>query len=262
MNDPVLIIEKSGSVGRLIFNRPEVLNAYDKALSDAIKQGFEELAGDDSVRVIVVTGKGRAFMAGADLNMVNGWTRLGALENTKAALAEMLDTKIFEDCPKPTIAAINGLAFGMGCEIAMACDFRIAVENAKFGQPEIKVGIIPGAGGTQRLLRLVGPTKALELISTGEPISAQEALQLGLLNKVVSADKLMEEVEVFVSRLLDKGDVALGICKRAVYQGGDLPLDHALRLERELFCEILMTEDALEGTQAFLEKRKPQFKGR
>jgi enoyl-CoA hydratase len=255
-----IILEKNGVIGKLTFNRPESLNAYSKTLSDEMTAGINELARDESVRVIVLTGAGRAFMAGADINMVNEWSKMG--DKAADALAKMFQTTLLEDCPKPSIAAVNGLAFGMGCEVSMACDFRIAVESAKFGQPEIKIGAIPGAGGTQRLLRLVGATKALEMITTGDPIDAHEAYRIGLVNKVVPNDKLWEEVEAFAGRLADKPQVALRTCKRLIYEGGDMPLKQALKFEVKCFAEVVTTEDAQEGTRAFLEKRKPQFKGR
>jgi len=256
-----IILEQKGFIGKLIFNRPEVLNAYNKTLSDEIIEGFNFLAQDNSVRVIVLTGAGKAFMAGADINMVNEWCRLGNTEAIRETLGKMFDPTILEDCPKPCIAAVNGLAFGMGCEIAMACDFRIASDNAKFGQPEINIGIIPGAGGTQRLIRLVGEAKALEMITTGDPVDAREAFQIGLVNKVVPTDKLWDEAEALASRLVEKGPIALHFCKRAVYQGGQMTLKKGLDYERKRFCEILLTQDAREGTDAFLQKRQPKFKG-
>ena len=262
MNYETIILDREGPVGKLVFNRADVLNAYNKVLSDEITHGFSALAKDEAIKVIVLTGAGKAFMAGADINMVNGWSALGDLQKIKEALDNMLNPNLFEDCPKPVIAAVNGLAFGMGCEIAMACDFRIAVQSAKFGQPEIKIGIIPGAGGTQRLARLIGATRAMELITIGEPITAEEAQRIGLINRVVPDDKLWEEVGAFVKRLVDKGAVALEFCKRAIHHGGQMPLRKGLEYDRERFCEVLLSEDAKEGTKAFLEKRKPQFKGK
>ena len=262
MSYETVILERNGSIGKLKFNRPEVLNAYNKILSDEIIRGFRELEEDDAVRVIVLTGEGKAFMAGADINMVNGWADLGDVGKIKADLGKMLNPNILEDSPKPTIAAVNGLAFGMGCEIAMACDYRIAVESAQFGQPEIKLGIIPGGGGSQRLLRLVGATWALEMISTGDPINAKQAYGIGLINRVVADADLWNEVEAFAGRLTDKSSGALDICKKLVYTGGGMSLREGIDYERDRFCEILLTEDAAEGTQAFLEKRRPDFKGK
>jgi len=257
-----LILEKIGSIGKLTFNRPKVRNAYSKALALEMNQGFAELAEDQAVKVIVLTGAEKAFMAGADINMVNDWSNLGDTVKINDDLTEMFSPNILEDCSKPTIAAVNGFAFGMGCELAIACDFRIAAENAKFALPEIKLGIIPGGGGSQRMLHLVGATRALEMIATGDPIDAQEAYRIGLVNQVVPQESLWEAVEIFASRLTDKGAAALKVCKRLIYEGGSLPIREGISFERDRFCEILLTEDAAEGTKAFLEKRKPVFKGK
>jgi len=262
MSYETIILERIGEIGKITFNRPKVLNAYNKTVSAELIKGLNELADDGSVRVIVVTGAGRAFMAGADINMVNEWSRLGDPKKIKKDLDKMFKPSMLEECPKPIIAAVNGLAFGMGCEVAMGCDYRIAAESARFGQPEIKIGIIPGAGGTQRLLHLVGGAKALEMITTGDPIDSQEAYRIGLVNRVVPDDRLWEEVEAFGARLVNKSPMGIGICKKCVYEGGKMPLSKGLDYETDQFCEVLLTEDAQEGTQAFLEKRKPQFKGK
>lgn len=259
MSYEAIMLERNGAVGILTFNRPEVLNAYNRTLAAEIISGFNELVTDKLVRVIILTGAGKAFMAGADINMINGWTKLGSAARIKEDLQHLVNPNMIEDSPKPTIAAINGLAFGMGCELAMACDFRIAAETAQFGQPEVKLGIIPGAGGSQRLRELVGPTRALEMISTGDPIDAQEAYRIGLVNQVVPRDGLMEAVNAFAGRLIDKGSVVLSICKKLVYEGGDLPLRGGIDYEQDQFCKILLTADAQEGTLAFLEKRRPVF---
>jgi len=257
-----IILERDASIGKVTFNRPTVLNAYNKNISDEIAAGMAELTEDSAVRLIVITGAGRAFMAGADINMVNAWAGLGELDQIRASMGQMLNPNIFEDCPKPIIAAVNGLAFGMGCEIAIACDYRIAAASAMFGQPEIKIGVIPGGGGTQRLLHLVGRARALEIITTGEPISAEEAFRIGLVNRVVPDDKLWEEVDAFAMRLLSKSSVALQNCKKAIYQGENMKIRDGLDNERTLFCRTLLSEDAKEGTAAFIEKRKPLFKGK
>ena len=219
------------------------------------------MADDDSIRVIVLTGEGKAFMAGADINMITEWSGLGDIEKIKENMGEMFDPNLLEDCPKPTIAAVNGLAFGMGCEIALACDFRIAVESAKFAQPEIKLGIIPGGGGSQRLLQLVGATKTLEMITMGEPIDAEEAYRIGMINRLVPNDKLWDTVEEFASTLVERPPIAVDFCKQLVYQGGNMPIREGLAYEKNRFIEILLTNDATEGTEAFLEKRKPEFTG-
>jgi len=263
MMDPkTVIVETTGSIGKLTFNRPEVLNAYSRRVSDELILGLDLLSKNEAVKVIVISGAGKAFMAGADIAMVNKWTALGDAAKIRKHLEEMFSPTMLEKCPKPVIAAVNGLAFGMGCEVAMGCDYRIASHYAKFALPEIKLGIIPGAAGSQRMLRLVGATKALEMISTGDPIDAEEALRVGLVNQVVPGESLWDAVEAFASRLADKGALALKACKTLIYQGENLPMYDGIDLERKLFSEILLTEDAKEGTRAFLEKRNPQFKGR
>lgn len=260
MSYDTILVERENSIGKLIFNRPDVLNAYNKTLSDELTEGINELAEDESIQIIIITGKGRAFMAGADINMIMNWSKMGTSVNVE--LKKMFKTTILQDCPKPIIAAVNGLAFGMGCEIAMACDFRIAAESAMFGQPEIKIGILPGAGGTQRLLRLVGATKALEMVMTGEPIDANEAYRIGLVNKVVADDLLGKEVESLIKLLLSKSPLGLAMTKRLIHEGSDMNLKDALNFELECFSEIVITEDAREGADAFLKRRKPEFKGR
>lgn len=255
-------IEHAGPIGKILFNRPKVLNAYSKAVSSELMAAVKQLTDDDSVRAIVISGNGRAFMAGADINMVNQWSSLASPEEVRADIEGMFSPTMLEDCPKPVIAAINGLAFGMGCEIALGCDFRIAAQSAQFGVPEIKIGIIPGGGGTQRLTRLVGQAKALEMIVTGDPITAQDALACGLVNRVAPDDELWDQVEAFVGRLLDKSPIGIEFAKKCVYQGGDATLAEGLEVERDLFCRVCQTADAKEGTKAFLEKRRPEFKGK
>lgn len=262
MSYETIVLERIGDIGKITFNRPEVLNAYNEKVSMELIAAIKEFSADQAVKVIVITGAGKAFMAGADINMVNAWSKQGDAAKIKESLAKMFSPNLLEDCPKPTIAAVNGLAFGMGCEVAVGCDYRIVSEKAKFALPEIKIGVIPGAGGSQRVLRLAGATKALEMITTGDPIDAQEAYRVGLVNQVVAPEKLWEAVEAFVVRLTDKGAAALKICKRLIYEGGELSLRGGVEFERDRFCEILLTEDANEGTAAFLEKRKPVFKGK
>lgn len=259
MDYETIVLEKSGELGKIIFNRPKVLNAYNQKVSSEIIAAVNKLASDEDVRLIVFTGEGKAFMAGADISMVNQWTAMGESRKIRETLKKMFNPNMLEDCSKLTIAAVNGLAFGMGCEIALACDFRIAAEGAKFALPEIKIGVVPGAGGTQRLPRLVGATQALEMITTGDPIDASEAYRIGMVNQVVPNDQLWPSVDAFASRLTDKSTAALDICKKLIYHGGDLTLRQGVEYERDLFCEVLLTEGASEGTAAFLEKRKPKF---
>ncbi len=249
-------------IGKIAFNRPDVLNAYNLTLSKELKHGLNILFEDNAAKVIAITGSGKAFMAGADINMVSGWISQGAAEKIRMDLDDMFNPNMLEKGNKPTIAAVNGLAYGMGCEIAMACDFRIAANTASFALPEIKLGILPGGGGSQRMLRLVGETKALELIATGDPIDASEAHRIGLTNMTVEPEKLWDGVVSFAGRLKDKGGMALSACKKMIYDGGNLSLYKGIEYERDRFCEILLTTDAAEGTQAFLEKRKPEFTGK
>ncbi|BBO81028.1 crotonase [Desulfosarcina ovata subsp. sediminis] len=262
MQNPTTQVEICGAIGKLTFNRPEVLNAYNLSISETLTAGLETLIGADEVRVIVISGAGSAFMAGADINMLNDWNQSGDMERIRSSLETTFNPTMLEDCPKPTIAAVNGLAFGMGCEVAMGCDYRIASQDARFALPEIKLGIIPGGGGSQRLMRLVGATKALEMISTGDPIDAAEALRIGLVNQVAASDELENAIEAFASRLTGKSALALKVAKQLVHQGGNRSLYQGIEYERDCFCEILLSEDAAEGTRAFIEKRKPVFKGK
>lgn len=254
-------IKKENQVGTITFNRPDKLNAYNYNLSKELKTALGDFSLDDSIKVIIITGSGKAFMAGADISMLNDWIKANDIERVQCSLNEMFNASMLEECPKPIIAAINGLAFGMGFEIVLACDFRIAVQKAKFALPEIKLGVIPGGGGSQRLLRMVGPTQAMEMIATGDPIDAEEAYRIGILNQIVATDKLNEAVTAFTDRLIDKSPSSLKSCKKLIYQGGNRPYYEAVDYENEVFCKILLTQDAKEGTQAFLEKRKPDFQG-
>lgn len=257
-----IILERIGKIGKITFNRPEVLNAFNRTLSGEIIKGVEELVADESVRTIVFTGNGRAFMAGADINMVKEWAKLDDQEKINREVGKVFNCNMIEDCPKPVIAAVNGIAFGMGCEIALGCDYRIASENAKIALPEIKLGIIPGGGGTQRMFRTVGETKAMELITTGEPIDAHEAYRIGLVNRVVADANLWEAVEDLSGKLIKQSPIALDYAKRCIYQGGAMSPRDGLEYERKLFSEILLTQDAKEGVAAFTEKRPPRFIGK
>ena len=226
-------------------------------------QAFSNFENDDSIKVIVITGSGRAFMAGADIKMVNAWAKKADPSEIKAHLSSLFNPNILEDCPKPVIAAVNGIAFGMGFEIALACDYRIAIKRAKFALPEVKLGLVPGGGGSQRLLHIIGSTRALEMISLGEPIDAVEAHRIGLINSIAEDEKEMCEVITnFSKALMRKSPLSLAVCKRLIYHGGRLPVREGIEYEKEQFCEILLSEDAKEGTLAFLEKREPQFKGK
>ncbi|BBO75951.1 3-hydroxybutyryl-CoA dehydratase [Desulfosarcina widdelii] len=263
MKFETIIVEKEEGLGKIIFNRPDVLNAYNETLAGEILKAFNALAKDESVRVIVFTGSGRAFMAGADIKMVNAWAEQGDPSKINAHLSSLLNPNMLEDCPKPVIAAVNGIAFGMGFEIALACDYRIAIKKAKFALPEVKLGLVPGGGGSQRLFHIVGAARALEMISFGDPIDATEAHRIGLINVLADDEAgLREAVERFAQGLIVQSTSALATCKRLIYEGGALPIRKGIEYEKQQFCEILLTEDAREGTQAFLDKRQPQFKGK
>ena len=255
-----IIYEKSEGIATITLNRPEALNAFSKEVVDEVLQALEDIKNDENVRVIILTGAGeKAFSAGADIKAMRGMNALRARE------LSMMGEKLcgaFENLEKPVIAAINGYALGGGLEVAMACDFRIAVENARMGQTEVNIGLIPGWGGTQRLTRLVGKTKAKELVFSGKMIDAKAAEQLGILNLVVPADKFREAVRQFALELAQKAPVAIKVAKALINKGADISLDAALALEREGFGVVASTEDLQEGVSAFTEKRKPVFKGK
>ena len=255
-----IIVEVKDSVGRIIFNRPKLLNAYNAKMSQEIIQAIEELTNDPEARVIVITGSGKAFMAGADINMLKTWTEApGGKKEVADILSKFFSPTLFEKCPKPVIGAINGLAFGMGCEIALGCDIRIAAESAQFSQPEINLGIMTGAGGSQRLPRLIGPGKAMEMILTGGTMDAHDAYKYGLVNYVVPDEELEQAVADLIKRLLKKSDTALRLSKEAVVAGFNMGLHEGVAYELKLFASIFESEDAKEGVSAFLEKRKPTF---
>ena len=260
-----IIVEKKDGVCKITFNRPQVLNAFNPQMSDELKATVKDIAADKSVRVVVFTGAGdRAFMAGADIDK----TILHWVEMTKKGGRVRDDHEryfsptMLEDLPQPVIAAINGIAFGMGCEVALGCDIRIATETSQFGQPEIKLGIMCGGGGSVRMTRLVGKGKSMEMCLTGDPINAQEAYRIGLVNQVVPPDKLEEAVNAMVKKLISKGAVALDYTKKAVNKTMNVSVYEAIDYEKKLFSDIFKTEDAYEGAKAFLEKRKPNFQGK
>jgi len=255
-----IIYEKNEGVATITLNRPEALNAFSKEVVEEILHALEDIETDEAVRVVVLTGAGeKAFSAGADIKAMVGMTALKARE--LSFMGEKLCVGL-ENLEKPVIAAINGYALGGGLEVAMSCDLRIAAENAKMGQTEINIGLIPGWGGTQRLTRLVGMTKAKELVFTGRIIDAKTAEQIGIVNMVVPADKFRETVGQFAKDLVSKAPVALKVAKALINKGSDIGLESALALEREGFGVVGSSEDLKEGVSAFTEKRKPVFKGR
>jgi len=255
-----LSVEREAGVAVLTVQRPQRLNALDGRTIDELRQAFLDLQQDQSARAIIITGAGdKAFVAGADINELARDTPDAA--RTRALTGQQV-FDLIEQLGKPVVAAVNGFALGGGCELAMSCTFRIAAETARFGQPEINLGLIPGFAGTQRLARLVGKAKAMELILTGNPIGAEEALALGLVNRVVPAANLMSEARMFAAELASKPPVALRYAMEAVNHGVEMPFADACQLEATLFGMAVATDDMKEGTRAFLEKRKAEFKGR
>jgi len=255
-----IVFEKSEGIATITLNRPEALNAFSKEVVDEVLQALQDVRNDENIRVVVLTGAGeRAFSAGADIKAMKGMNALKARE--LSLMGEKL-CRAFEDSEKPVIAALNGYALGGGLEVAMSCDLRIASETSRMGQTEINIGLIPGWGGTQRLTRLIGRTKAKELIYTGKMIDARTAEQLGIVNMVVPADKFRETVRQFALDLATKAPVALRVAKSLIDKGAEIGLDSALALEREGFGVVASTDDLQEGVSAFMEKRKPDFKGR
>ncbi|MEM0043671.1 MAG: 3-hydroxyacyl-CoA dehydrogenase/enoyl-CoA hydratase family protein [Sulfolobales archaeon] len=254
-----LLVRKENRVAWIVLNRPERLNAINIEMLQELSRVLDELEADDSVRVIVITGSGRAFSAGADVTGFAGVNPVKAYIFSRR-FQEVL-SKI-EKLAKPVIAAINGYALGGGLEIALACDIRIASEGAMLGQPEINLGLIPGAGGTQRLSRLIGLGRALEIIFTGDMIPAREAERIGLVNRVVPSENFEREVRSIAVKISEKAPIALMAAKHAARYGVEAPLEAGLTLESAEFGILFSTEDLIEGVSAFLQKRKPEFKGR
>lgn len=252
--------EKKNQIAYVTIDRPKVLNALNMATMQELKQAFAAIKEDAEVRVAILTGSGeKAFVAGADIGELSQHTPVSAKDYTHKGQA-IVDA--IENLGKPVIACINGFALGGGCELAMACTMRLASENAKLGQPEVKLGLMPGYGGTQRLPRLVGRGVAMQLVLTGEMISAQEAHRIGLVNEVVPAAELIPRAEAIAAKIIANAPLAIQYAMEAVNHGLDLPLAEGLFLEATLFGVCCATEDKNEGTKAFLEKRPAQFKGR
>jgi enoyl-CoA hydratase len=252
-----IAVEKKGAIATVTIDRQKVLNALNGETLDELFKIFDILDGDDEVSVIILTGAGeKSFVSGADISELSGLTAITAI--SFARRGQGVNEKI-EQIGKPVIAAINGFALGGGCELALACDIRIASEKARFGQPEVKLGIIPGYGGTQRLPRLVGKGKAMELILSGDIIDAQEALRTGLVDRVVPHDSLMEEACRLACRIAENAPLAVRAAKKAVHNGLSMDLQSAMHYEAVQFATVCATADKSEGTQAFLEKRKAAF---
>jgi enoyl-CoA hydratase len=255
-----LLVERDGAVAIVTINRPKVLNALNAQTIGELDRVFADLERDEATRVVIVTGAGdRAFIAGADINELAVQSPSGGREY---ALAGQRVFDRIANLGKPVIAAINGYALGGGCELAMACTLRIASDTAKLGQPEIALGLIPGYAGTQRLSRLVGPGRALEMLLTGAPIAADQALRIGLVNRVVPGADVLKEARALAAKLSESAPIALRYILSAVHRGAEMPLSDACQYEATLFGLVASTEDMREGTSAFLEKRKAAFKGR
>jgi len=258
MSDVLQIEKLDGRVAVLTFNRPDKMNALNAAVRVALVDALDELRHDDDVRVVVFTGAGeKAFIAGAD---IGEFKDAGAVEQYRS-MQEGNIYSALERFPKPVIAMINGYCLGGGCELAMACDIRIASSRAKLGQPEINLGIIPGGGGTQRLPRLVGEGQAMRLIMTGEMISAEEAARIGLVEKVFEPDELRERTLDMAKSMAARSPIALQAAKESILAARRMPLDAGLEFERAWFGLLFSTEDKNEGVDAFLNKREPEFKG-
>jgi enoyl-CoA hydratase len=255
-----VVYEKRGTLAYITVNRPKVLNALNRATMAELRAAFEDARDDAGVRVVIITGSGeKAFIAGADINELNQLSPVEAKEYTHRGQAVF---DLIESLGKPTIACINGFALGGGCELAMACTIRLASETAKLGQPEVKLGIIPGYGGTQRLPRLVGKGMAMQLNLTGEMITAQEALRIGLVNDIAALADLLPRAEAMAQNIAANAPLAIKYCMEAVNKGMEMTLSEGLFVEATLFAVACATEDKKEGTSAFLEKRAANFKGK
>jgi enoyl-CoA hydratase len=255
-----LLLERDGAIVSITINRPTVLNALNTQTIDELRRAILDLKRDDGVRVVILTGAGeKSFVAGADINELAVQTPTGGREH---ALTGQHVFDLIENMGKPVIAAINGYALGGGCELAMACTLRIAADTAKLGQPEVGLGLIPGYAGTQRLPRLVGKAKAMEMILTGAPIAADEAQRIGLVNRVVPAASLMMEAKALAAQLAKSAPIAMRYIINAINKGVEMPFAEACQYEATLFGLVASTDDMREGTKAFLDKRKAEFKGR
>jgi enoyl-CoA hydratase len=259
MSFTTLLYDLADGIARITVNRPDKLNALNATVIAELDRAVDQARSDPAIGAVLLTGAGsKAFVAGADIGEISGQ---GAVDGQARSLAGQRMMRRLEQCGKPVVAAVNGFALGGGCELAMACHLRVASESARFGQPEAKLGIGPGYGGSVRLPRLVGRGRALELLLTGVMIDAQEAWRIGLVNRVVPADQLLAESERLIRTILENGPLAIRACLELVDAGLEMPSDEALRLEAVTFGLLSATADMREGTQAFLAKRKPAFGG-
>lgn len=263
MQFETLLYDLHSHVATVTLNRPKVLNALNAKVFDELEELFASISDNPAVRVVLITGAGdRAFAAGADINELAKTGKPNSPTGEQLALRGQAVFSLIESCPKPVIAVINGFALGGGCELALACTMRLAADSAKLGQPEIKLGIIPGYGGTQRLSRLVGHSRALRLILTGDAIDAAEALRIGLVDEVHPAADLFTRGQALATQIASAAPLAVTGCLEAVRRGSHLPLHDALRVEAEIFGALCASQDKTEGTSAFLEKRSPRWHGR
>ncbi|MCD5414993.1 MAG: short-chain-enoyl-CoA hydratase [Clostridiales bacterium] len=254
-----LVFEKQENIATITMDRPKALNALNKETLDELSILLDEIKKDKEIQVLIITGNGKAFVAGADITEMMNMT---AIEGQEWSLFGQKVFDKIEQLPQPVIAAVNGFALGGGCEMAMVCDIRIASEKAKFGQPEVSLGIIPGFAGTQRLPRLVGLGVAKELLYTGKMIDANEAYRIGLVNKVVAVEELLNEANALAKQILKPAPFAIKMCKKAVNTGINTDLTTASEYEATLFGLTFSSDDKKEGMEAFVEKRKAAFKGK
>ena len=260
MGYTTLLFDLVDGIARVTINRPDKLNALNATVIAELDDAAARIEREGDIRAVLLTGAGsKAFVAGADIGEIGGQ---GAVEGQARALAGQRMMRRLERCGKPVVAAVNGFALGGGCELAMACHLRVASDTARFGQPEVKLGIGPGYGGTVRLPRLIGRGRALELLLTGAMIDAQEAWRIGLVNRVVAGGQLLEESERLLRAILENGPLAIKACLELVDAGLEMAVEDALRLEASYFGLLSATADMREGTRAFLEKRKPSFEGK
>lgn len=260
MSYSTILFSKEAGIGTITINRPHCLNALNLATIEELSHAIDAVAADDEVKVVIITGADdKAFVAGGDISYMQELTAMEAREFSR--VGQQVFRKL-ESLPKPVIAAVNGYCLGGGCELALACDFRIAAYKARFGQPEVGLGVTPGFGGTQRLGRLVGDGIAKQLLYTGDVIDSQEAMRIGLVNYVVSNDVLMDNVREIAKKIINKSQIAVSLCKLAINEGMQTDIDRAMTIEANVFGLCFSTADQKEGMKAFVDKRNPQFRNR